>query len=73
MIASKTKHTHDFTKLDFTREVGIDRYILSRVCDCGKSEAFECGTKDNMRQIYAKTTAQLAGRESKTAAQTLQS
>ena len=54
MIASKTKHTHDFTKIDFTHEIGIDHYILLRICDCGRSEAFECGTKDAMRRLYAR-------------------
>jgi len=31
----------------------IRRIILTRSCKCGVSQAFECGDKDKMRDLYA--------------------
>ncbi len=54
----KEVHRHDFKKLGFVREVGIDRVILTRNCACGENEAFACGPKDEMRTLYTKIKKQ---------------
>lgn len=59
MIAQNEKHQHDYTKLGFLREVGvtdrsINRIILTRSCFCGDSQAFECGDRDEMRELLAR-------------------
>lgn len=60
MIATKQDpHIHNFTKLGYVREVGtspggefVDRIILIRSCVCGGSQAFECGPRLEMRELY---------------------
>lgn len=52
------KHTHDFKRLSFMREIGIDRLILTKFCKCGEDEAFECGTREEMRKLYKKIKQQ---------------
>lgn len=52
------KHEHDYNQLSYLKDRGsvkdryIDRVILTRICSCGDSLAFECGPKDEMRELY---------------------
>lgn len=58
-MTAKDPHRHNFKKLGYIHEAGlaqgheVNRIILTRTCACGKSQAFECGDKDAMRQLYA--------------------
>lgn len=64
MLTKKESHTHDFTKLGILREVGttktrtINRVILIRSCECKASQAFECGNKDTMIELYKRLAPQ---------------
>ena len=70
MISKTEPHRHDYRKLGFVEDRGraehtneiirevlsrdIRRIILTRVCECGQSQAFECGPKQEMRELYTK-------------------
>ena len=72
MTTKQQSHIHDYKKLGFIREVGttsrnnrlvpdspgklINRIILTRTCECGRSQAFECGDKEKMRVLLAQLT-----------------
>lgn len=76
-MARQEPHVHEFKKLGFIREVGttsrnnklvpdalgkvINRVILIRSCECGKSQAFECGGKNEMRVLFARLSKKLEG------------
>jgi hypothetical protein len=59
-IAESSTHHHAYTTLIHDRDFGtaldgrvIDRIIISRQCSCGKTMAIDCGTKQEMRQLWA--------------------
>lgn len=59
--AAKTKlttavdqHVHSYDSISGEKVIGIDQVILYRVCACEATVAFECGTREAMRELYLK-------------------
>jgi len=68
MISKTEPHRHNFTKLGYVQDFGsarrtnaliqdvvsrdIRRIILIRICSCSQSQAFECGAREAMRELF---------------------
>ena len=48
------KHQHIYTALAHKRVYGSNQIIISRKCSCSKQVAIDCGSKDAMREVYAR-------------------